>query len=95
MRRGGAALAHGHDIWAVLEGLVKVADAAGDVLVALEGEGDNGDETKGEPRVALDDMASHVTAVVALAYHALVAGHLLAEGMFAAGEEKEHDGRRQ
>jgi hypothetical protein len=35
-------------------------------------------------------MRSHVTTVVALAYHALIAGHLLAEGVLTAHEEEEH-----
>lgn len=48
------------------------------------------DPAECEPRIALDDIGGHVAAVVALADHALVAGHLLAEGVLAAHEEEEH-----
>lgn len=37
-----ATLCHAHDIWAVLKGLVEVADAARHVLVALDRQGDEG-----------------------------------------------------
>ena len=39
----------------------------------------------------MEDSAGHVAAVVALACEALVAGKVLAEGLFAADEEEEHD----
>lgn len=42
--------------------------------------------------MALNDVAGHVSAVVALAYHALVAVHLFPEGVLAAHEEEEHGG---
>lgn len=45
-----------------------------------------------EPRVALDDMARHVTAVVTLADHTLVALDRLTEGVLSAHEEEEHCG---
>ena len=47
---------------------------------------------KGEERTALQHAAGHVTAVVALADDAFVAGELLADGLFAADEEEEHGG---
>ncbi len=49
-------------------------------------------EAKGEPGVALEHMARHVPAVVALADNALVARDLLAEGVLTADEEEEHGG---
>lgn len=49
-------------------------------------------EAEGEPRVALDDLAVVVAAVVTLAYHAFVAFHLLPEGVLAAGEDQTHRG---
>ena len=42
--------------------------------------------------MALDDMACHVAAVVALAYHALVAINLFPEGVLTAHKEEEHGG---
>lgn len=45
---------------------------------------------EGKPRIALDDIGSHVTAVVALADHSLISGNLLAEGVFTAHKEEEH-----
>ena len=42
-----AAVAHVLDVGAVLEGLGEVADVADDVVVALEGEGDDGLEKGG------------------------------------------------
>lgn len=51
---------------------------------------DTHDEADGEPGMALDHMAGHVAAMVALADHALIAGNLLAEGALAAEEEEEH-----
>lgn len=39
---GSAAVGHFHDVGAALEGLVEVADVAGDVFVAGDGEGDDG-----------------------------------------------------
>lgn len=52
------------------------------------------DPAKGEPGMALDDVPCHVPAVVALAHHALIAVHLLAERVLAAHEEEEHGGGR-
>lgn len=49
-------------------------------------------EAECEERIALDDMAGHVAAVMALADDALIAGDLLAESVLAADEEEEHDG---
>lgn len=37
-----ATIGHGHDVGALLEGFVKVADAADDVLVSLDGERNQG-----------------------------------------------------
>ena len=37
-------------------------------------------------------MGSHVSAVVTLADHSLVAGHLAAEGVLATHKEEEHGG---
>ncbi len=48
------------------------------------------DEAKCEPRMALDDMAADVAAVVAPAYDALVALDLLAERVLAAREDDTH-----
>lgn len=48
---------------------------------------------EGEEGAALEHAAGHVAAVVALADDALVAGELLADGLFAAHEEEEHGGR--
>jgi hypothetical protein len=50
-------------------------------------------EAKGEEGPAVEDVAGHVTAVVALAYDSLIAGELLAKGVFATDEEEEHGGR--
>jgi hypothetical protein len=47
-------------------------------------------EAKGEKGMALDDVAGHVAAVVALADHAFVALDFLAEGVLSADEEEEH-----
>lgn len=85
-----AAASHVHHIGSVLERLMEVADAASDVFVAGYGEGYQRNPAEGEPGVALDDIGSHVTAVVALADHALISGNLLAEGVFTAHKEEEH-----
>lgn len=105
---------HSLDVRSVLYRLRKVADTADDVVVAVDGERDDGlvfqltsissgclgkkrnkgimtyYEAEGEPRVALDDMAGIVSAVVALAYDAFVALDLLAECVFTAGEDETH-----
>ena len=47
-------------------------------------------EAKGKPRVALDNAARVVTAVVALARHVLVALDLLPERVLSAGEDDTH-----
>jgi len=86
---------HRCDIRAVFERLGEVADVADNIGVALERQGDDRNPTKREPRMALDDVASHVAAVVALADHALVTLDGLAEGVLAAHEEEEHVGRVQ
>lgn len=90
-----AAAGHSHDVGSVLERLGKVADSAHDIDVPLHGQWENGDPAKGEPWVALDDVACHVAAVVTLADHALVAIDLFPEGVLAAHEEEEHGGGRE
>lgn len=47
-------------------------------------------EAQGKPRMAFDDLAAVVSAVVALADDALVALNLFAEGVFAAGKYNTH-----
>ena len=47
-------------------------------------------EAKGEPGVGFDDGAGVVAAVVAPAHKALVAFHILAEGVLAASEDDAH-----
>ena len=47
-----AAVGHGRDVRAVLERLVEVADAARDILVAVDGEGDDG-LREGEQRLGV------------------------------------------
>lgn len=89
-----SAVGHGDDVRAVVERLVEVADAACDIGVTGEGEGDDGNPAKRKPRIALDDIGRHVPTVVALADHALVALDFLAERVLAAHEEEEHGGRR-
>lgn len=61
-----------------------------DILVALHGEGEHGNEAKCEPRMRLDDMARPVSAVVTLAGDSLVALDLLPESVFATGEYQTH-----
>lgn len=48
------------------------------------------DEAECEEGTALGDVGGHVSAVVALAHHAFVAGDLAAEGVLPAHEEEEH-----
>ena len=48
------------------------------------------DKAESEPRIALDDVAGVVAAVVAATHDALVALDLLAEGVLAAGEDEAH-----
>lgn len=92
-RKSAAATAgHGLDVRTVLEWLVEVADAAGYVSVAGDGEGNDGNPTKGKPGMALGDAGSHVTAVMTLEHLALVAGYFLAESVLATHEEEEHAG---
>lgn len=74
------------------ERLGKVADAAGDVDVALDSVWYYGNKTEREPRVSLDDGRGPVAAVVALARQAFVAFHLAPEAVLAADEEEEHCG---
>lgn len=92
VRHGHVAASAPHvlDVGAVLERLREVADVADDVLVTLEGQGQDGHEAECEPRVRLDDATRVVAAVVALANDALVALDLLAEGVLAAGEYDAH-----
>lgn len=89
-----AAVGHGDDVRAVVERLVEVADAACDIGVTGEGEGDDGNPAKRKPRIALGDIGCHVPAVVTLADHALVALDFLAERVLTAHKEEEHGGRR-
>lgn len=49
-----------------------------------------GNEAEGEPRMALDDMASVIAAVVALADDAFVAFDLFPEGVLATSENETH-----
>lgn len=49
-------------------------------------------EAEGEPRVALDDMAAVVSAVMALTDDPLVAFDLLPEGVLSTGEYQTHCG---
>lgn len=74
----------------MFEGLLEVADVARDICVTLHREGDDGNEAKGKPRVALDDMARVVSAVVAPAYNSLVPFHLLLECVLAARKYETH-----
>lgn len=76
----------------MLEGLRKVADAAADVFVAVDGEGDDGDEAECKPGVGLDDGARVVAAVVAATHDTLVSLHLLAERVLAARKYETHGG---
>lgn len=50
------------------------------------------DPAESEEGTALEHATGHVTAVVTLAGDALVAREFLADGLFAAHEEEEHDG---
>ena len=43
-----------------------------------------------KPRITLGDVGGHVAAVVALAYHALIAFDFLSEGVLSAHKEEEH-----
>ncbi len=52
--------------------------------------GNTHDEAEGKPRVALDDMAADIAAVVAPADNALVALHVFAERVLAAREDDTH-----
>jgi hypothetical protein len=92
MLRGSAAapVGHGHDILAMLEGLVEVANVTRHILVSFNRQWYHRNKAEGEPRVALDHMAGHVATVMALAYETLIAGNLFAKGVFAARKKEEH-----
>lgn len=51
------------------------------------------DPAESEEGTTLEHASGHVAAVVALADDALVAREFLADGLLAADEEEEHDGR--
>ena len=53
------------------------------------------DKAESEPRIALDDVAGVVAAVVAATHDALVALDFLAEGVLAAGEDEAHGRERE
>lgn len=59
-------------------------------MVAVNRKGNDGHEAESEPRIALDDMAGIVSAVVALAHDTLETLDLLAEGVLTAGEYETH-----
>lgn len=69
---------------------MKVADSACDIGVAGDGQRNERNPAECKPRIALLHMRSHVTTVVTLAYHALIAWYFLAESVLAAHEEEEH-----
>lgn len=66
-------VSHGLYVWSVLERLVEIADAACDVSVARDGQRNDGNPAESEPWIALGDVGGHVTAVMALTHHALIA----------------------
>jgi len=76
----------------VVERLLEVADSACDVLVAVDGQWDEGNEAEGEPRMTLDDIARVVSAVVAPAHNPLIPLDFLAKRVFATGEDDAHGG---
>lgn len=59
------------------------------------GGGGTHDKAESEPRIALDDVAGVVAAVVAATHDALVALDFLAEGVLAAGEDEAHGRERK
>jgi hypothetical protein len=69
---------------------MEVADSACDIGIAGDGQRNKRNPAECKPRIALLDMRSHVTTVVTLAYHSLIAWDFLAEGVLAAHEEEEH-----
>lgn len=75
----------------MFEWLLEVANAARDVFVPLDRERNDGNEAESEPRMALDDTARIVAAVVAPAHKSFVSFNFLAEGMLAARENQAHD----
>lgn len=52
-------------IWTVLEGFCESADRADNVVVAVDAEGDDGNEAEGKPRLTLD----HTCRIVALGFY--------------------------
>lgn len=90
--RSLAAVGHGHDVGALLEGLMKVADAADDILVSLDGEWNHGNVANGKKGALLLHAGAVIAAVVTLGDDALVALDLGAKGLLAAHKEKGHDG---
>lgn len=57
----------------ILQWLCKIANRADDIFVSVEAEWEDGDEAKGEPRIALYDVCGIIAAVVTLAYYAFIA----------------------
>lgn len=46
--------------------------------------------TECEPRVTLDNVRSHISAMVTLADDVFISGHLFSEGVLSAHEKEEH-----
>lgn len=74
----------------MFEWLLKVANAARDVFVPFYRKRNDGNKAESEPRMALDDTARIVAAVVAPTHESFVSLHFLAEGMLAARENQAH-----
>lgn len=72
--------------------MVELTDVAADVLVGLEAEGYDRNETEREPLPALVDSCAEVAAVLALRCDVLVAFEEGGEGVRAAGEDECHVG---
>lgn len=89
------AVCHGDDVGSTIQRLVEVANVARDVLVSGDSKRDDRYEAKCEEGTAFEDMARHVTTMMALTNDALVTVKLTPESLFSAREEEEHCGRME